>query len=88
MRFGLVNELLDPGAPVDLAVHLVAELAEPSELLLELAAAGRNDPTSELVEKLAESEGRLFDVWKRYLDEAGFIVNRPDSAEVSASRSS
>jgi hypothetical protein len=56
MRFGLANDLLDPHAPVDLAVDQVTELAEPSAALLELAGASKNEPTSDLVEDLANDE--------------------------------
>jgi hypothetical protein len=48
-----VNELLDSHAPVELAVDQVAERAESSAALLQLAGAGRDEPTSELVEQLA-----------------------------------
>ncbi len=56
VRFGLVNELLDPQAPVELAVAQVGERAEPSAALLELAGAGKNEPTFGLVEQLANEE--------------------------------
>jgi hypothetical protein len=56
IRFGLVNELLDPEAPIELAVDQVRELAEPPEALLELAGAGRGEPTLRLVEQLADGE--------------------------------
>jgi hypothetical protein len=54
--FGLVNELLDPAVPVELAIEQVAEIAEPSAALLELAGAGKNEPTLEVVEQLAGGE--------------------------------
>lgn len=56
VRFGLVNELLDPEVPVELAIDQVVEIAEPSAPLLELAGAGKNEPTLEVVEQLAEGE--------------------------------
>lgn len=56
MRFGLVNELLDPEAPVELAVDQVAEIAEPPGALLELAGTGRGEPTMTLIEQLADGE--------------------------------
>lgn len=56
IRFGLVNELLDPEAPVALANDQVDELEAPSAALLDLAGVGDDVPTMELVERLAESE--------------------------------
>jgi hypothetical protein len=68
VRFGLVNELLDPQAPVELAADQVGELAEPSAALLELAGAGKSEPALELVGQLAEdetprSEDEIRDQW-------------------------
>lgn len=56
VRFGLVNELLAPEGPVELAIDQVGELAEPPAVLLELAGAGKGELTLELVEQLADSE--------------------------------
>jgi hypothetical protein len=56
VRFGLENELLDPEVPVELAGDRVAEIADPSAALVELAGAGKNEPTLEIVEQLAQSE--------------------------------
>jgi hypothetical protein len=56
VRFGLANELLDPQAPVELAVDQVGGRAEPSAALLELAGVGKNETTRELVEQLANEE--------------------------------
>ena len=56
VRFGLVNELLDPRAPIDLAVNLVGELPEPSASLLELAGSNKNEPTMEIIKQLAGEE--------------------------------
>lgn len=58
IRFGLVNELLDPEAPVAFATDQVGELEEVPVALLDLAGVGENEPTMELVERLAESEPR------------------------------
>lgn len=56
IHFGLVNQLLAPDAPIALAVDQVDELADPPAALLDLAGAGKNQPTLELVERLAEGE--------------------------------
>jgi hypothetical protein len=56
VRFGLVHELLDPDAPVDLALDQVGEVADPPQALLELAGVGPNEPRMELIESLAEDE--------------------------------
>ncbi len=68
VRFGLVNELLDPGAPVELAVDLVLELPAPPAALCDLAGARKDEPALELVEQLADLEpGRpesdIRDLW-------------------------
>ncbi len=67
-RFGLANDLLDPQAPVELAVDQLDELAEPSAAVLELAGAGKDEPTSGLVEQLANddhprSDDEIRDKW-------------------------
>jgi hypothetical protein len=59
LRFGLDHGLLDPEAAVELAIDQVAELAAPSAVLLELAAAGVGDPTAALVATLADAEPEL-----------------------------
>lgn len=59
VRFGLVNELLDPEAPVELAIDQVADLADPPAAVLELAGAGKSEPTLVLVEQLAAGEPQL-----------------------------
>ncbi len=59
VHFGLVNELLDPRAPVSIAIEEVIARAEPSAALLELAAAGKDDPTFDLVERLARDESQF-----------------------------
>ncbi|MBX3725016.1 MAG: DUF2247 family protein [Xanthomonadales bacterium] len=56
IRFGLLNELLDPKAPVALAIEQVGEVEVPAAALVELAGAGENEPTSEQVRRLADSE--------------------------------
>jgi hypothetical protein len=56
VRFGLVNQLLDPQAAIEMAVDQVAEYEEPSGSLLELAGASKNEPIMELVEQLAGGE--------------------------------
>jgi hypothetical protein len=56
IRFGLVNELLDPAAAIELAVDQVAGLEQPSAAVLELAGANRNEPTLGFVERLAGGE--------------------------------
>jgi len=56
VRFGLVNELLDPLAAVSLAEEQVARLEHPSAALLDLAGADRNEPAQELVDQLADGE--------------------------------
>ncbi len=56
LRFGLVNELLDPQAPVELGLKQIAELAHPSATVVDLAGGDKNKPVLELVEKLADSE--------------------------------
>ena len=56
LRFGLVNELLDPMAPIELAMEQVVELDHPSPALLELAGLVRHEPAGPLVDQLAESE--------------------------------
>jgi hypothetical protein len=56
VRFGLVNELLDPQVPIELAVDQVGELTEPSAALIELAGASKNEPILEFVDQLANAE--------------------------------
>jgi hypothetical protein len=56
VRFGLVNQLLDARAPVELAVAQVGERAEPSVALLELAGAVKGEAAFELVDHLANEE--------------------------------
>lgn len=56
--FGLENELLDPSAPVDLAVAQAIELETPPSALVELAGASRGDPVLDLVKLLAGREPR------------------------------
>jgi len=82
VRFGLVNELLEPQAPVELAVDQVSERAESSEALLQLAGAGKDEPTLELVEQLADhepprSEDEIRDKWL-YLVLAWIYEHRDD----------
>jgi len=85
VRFGLVNELLDPRAPVELAIDQVGERAEPCAALLELAGADKNEPTFELVEQLAyeeppPSEDEIRDKWL-YLVLAWFYEHRGEVAD-------
>jgi len=56
VRFGLVNQLLDPLAAIEMAVDQVGEYEDSSGSLLELAGAGKNEPIMELVEQLASGE--------------------------------
>ena len=56
VRFGLVNQLLDPQAAIEMAVEQVTECEDPSNSLLELAGASKNEPIMELVEQLARGE--------------------------------
>jgi hypothetical protein len=68
VRFGLVNQLLDARAPVELAVAQVGERAEPSVALLELAGAVKGEAAFELVDHLANeepphSEDEIRDKW-------------------------
>jgi hypothetical protein len=56
VQFGLVNELLDPNAPVAFAVDEVAEVDDPSAPLLELASLATGEPTTALVDRLASEE--------------------------------
>jgi hypothetical protein len=56
VQFGLVNELLDPNAPIAIAIDRASELEEPSGALLELAAAGEHERVVEMVERLVGSE--------------------------------
>lgn len=56
VRFGLVNELLDPVAAIDLAVEQVARLKHAPSALIDLAGADGNDPTQGLVDQLADCE--------------------------------
>lgn len=58
VRFGLVNELLDPRAAVDLALEEIARLEHPPAALIDLAGADTNEPTQELVDQLAEGEAQ------------------------------
>ena len=55
-RFGIVNELLDPSAAIDLAAEKVAVLEHPPAVLVELAGAEKDEPTQGLVDQLADSE--------------------------------
>jgi hypothetical protein len=82
VRYGLANELLDPQAPVELAVDQVGGRAEPSAALLELAGASKNETTVELVEQLANeepprSEDEIRDKWL-YLVLAWLYEHRGD----------
>ena len=61
VRFGLVSELLDPEAPIKLATEQAAELEHPSADLVDLAGADKNEPTLELVERLADGEPQRLD---------------------------
>ena len=66
IHFGLVNELLDPKAPVALAIDQVGELEESPAALLDLAGLGEDEPMMEFVERLAEGEpGRSEDEIRR-----------------------
>ena len=56
VRFGLLNELLDAQAAIEMAVDQVGEREDPSSSLLELAGAGKNEPIMDLVEQLAGGE--------------------------------
>lgn len=56
VRFGLVNELLDAQAVIEMAVDRVGETEDPSSPLMELAGAGKDEPLVELVQALAGSE--------------------------------
>lgn len=68
VRFGLLNELLDPLAPVELSLEQVVEVEQPSAAMLGLAGADKNEPTLEFVEQLADSEAQqpereIRDMW-------------------------
>ena len=56
--FGLVNELLDPQAPVAFAVDQIGKFEESPAALLDLARLGEGEPNMALVERLAKSEPR------------------------------
>lgn len=58
IRFGLVNELIDPKAPVAFAIDQVGELEDPAAELIDLAGAGENEPTTDHVKHLADSESQ------------------------------
>jgi hypothetical protein len=56
IRFGIENELLDPDAPVDLAMKQLVTVEHPSVALVDLATLGKHEPTERLVDQLAGGE--------------------------------
>jgi hypothetical protein len=54
--YGLENELLDPEAPIDVAIHELAKHDDAQGDLMELAGSGRSDSTLPLVNRLAALE--------------------------------
>jgi hypothetical protein len=56
VRFGLVNQLLDPQAAIEMAVEQIGEQKEPPGSLLELAWASNAELIMQLVEQLANAE--------------------------------
>jgi hypothetical protein len=56
VQFGIVNDLLDPDAAIDLAAQQVADSESPSETLVELAGTKRGSAPGDLVTRLAADE--------------------------------
>jgi hypothetical protein len=56
VRYGMEHQLLDPQAPVDLAVERLAVCDQPPAALVELAGRGKDEQTHDLVEQLADGE--------------------------------
>jgi len=56
VHFGLTNDLLDREAAIEMALAELGKREAPSNALIELAAADKNEPISELVEQLSENE--------------------------------
>lgn len=54
IKFGIVNELLDPKAPRAFAIDQVGEIDDPAAALVDLAGAGENEPAIELVKQIAD----------------------------------
>ena len=59
VRFGFVNEIIDPHVPIELAIDRIIECENPPESLVDLAGASKDDPILHLVDQLAceEPEG-------------------------------
>lgn len=80
IRFGLVNELLDCKAPIAFAIDQVRENKVPAMALLDLAGTREKDPTTELVNKLVDSDPQCSDDEVRdkwlYLVLAWILENR------------
>ncbi len=62
LRFGLVNELVDPKAPSELAAERIAGQEQPSPALIELAGTDNEESVSRLVEQLANAEPKRSEV--------------------------
>ncbi|MBW2699423.1 MAG: DUF2247 family protein [Deltaproteobacteria bacterium] len=56
VRFGLDKELLDPWAPVELAIEQAAGLEQPSAALVDLASAEKDNPIMGPINKLADGD--------------------------------
>ena len=72
VRFGIENELLDPRAPIELAVVQVSSMGEAPTILLDLVGSAAGESIKELLDRLAEAEAErsLKDVSAKWL----FIV--------------
>lgn len=56
VMFGLDQQLLDPGAPIDNSIDRLIEEDDPSSELVELASMNRGEDTRQLVAALSQSE--------------------------------